>query len=59
MNTALHKHEVKHWPASGEGYGVCACGATTSVTRGKPSGSWHACSLCVVGAPPPRRWGAP
>lgn len=48
-----HTHEVAHWPASGSGYGVCRCGATTGVVNGKASGGWHACAACT------HAWGLP
>jgi hypothetical protein len=53
---AEHRHEIKHWPSEGTGYGVCECGATIRVTHGKEVGEWHACPLCVytpAGKPAP------
>lgn len=41
-----HVHTVLHPPATGNGWGVCECGATLRFYLGRPSGEWHACKLC-------------
>lgn len=46
-----HQHAIEHPPQGLTGYGVCECGATIRVENGRTVGEWHACKLCVVGAP--------
>jgi hypothetical protein len=52
---SVHSHAVLHPAGTPGGYAVCVCGATARTGRdGRVCGPWHACSLCVPGAPPPR-----
>lgn len=41
-------HTVQHHAYNGNGYEVCACGATRFVVHGKPEGGWHTCPLCTL-----------
>lgn len=47
MATEATKHEIKHRPATGTGYGVCECGATIRMKNGAAVGTWHTCGLCT------------
>jgi hypothetical protein len=49
MSVSSNSPHIVKFPAfNGNGWEVCACGATRFVINGQSQGTWHTCALCVL-----------